>query len=141
MNHAHVSPRISRTLVVFALAISALAFANWGVDRGVATAAGAALSVANWFALRWLGGRLFAGEGPQRALLSLLVVAKIGLLMAMVFVLVNTLKLDAIGLCLGLSVLFLGPAIGGLLAGPTPSGPALNSAESPPAATAAHEER
>lgn len=134
MNHATVSLRISRTLFALAAAVSALAFVNGGVDRGLAACLGAGLSLANWFALRWLGARIMQGQGALRALVSMLLVGKIGLLVAIVFVLVNTLGLDPIGLCLGLSVLFFGPVLGALLAG---------SAEStkPSAATAAHEER
>jgi hypothetical protein len=133
MNHAFVSSGISRTLVVLALSVSLLSFVNGGFERGLAASLAAALSVANWFALRWLGSRIANAQGSQRLTLSLLAVGKIALLMAIVFVLVKTLRLDPIGLCLGLSVLFLGPTLGGLLAG---AGKPAN----PSAASAAHEE-
>ncbi len=132
MTQAAVSSRIARTLLVFAAAISALAFANWGTRMGIAASTGAAVGVANWFALRWLGNRIMSGEG-NRALVSLLTIGKIGLLIAIVAVLINTLKLDPVGLCMGLSVLFLGPAIGAVLA--------TTDSKNPAAAQVAHEER
>jgi hypothetical protein len=132
MNQAAISTKIARTLLVFGAAISALSFANWGVDRGIAATVGAAVGMANWLALRWIGGRLVNG-GSHRAIMSLLAIGKIGLLIAIVFFLVRTLRLDPIGLCLGLSVLFLGPAVGALLASTEPKNPS--------AASVAHEER
>ena len=132
MNQAAISSRIARTLLVFAAAISALAFANWGTRMGIAASVGAIVGMANWFALRWLGSRIMSGQG-NRALISLLTIGKIGLLMGIVAVLINTLKLDPVGLCLGLSVLFLGPAIGAVLA--------MTDSKNPAAAQVAHEER
>jgi hypothetical protein len=132
MTQAAVSSRIARTLLVFAAAISALAFANWGTRVGIAASVGAAVGVANWFALRWLGSRIMSGEG-NRALVSFLTIGKIGLLIAIVAVLINTLKLDPAGLCMGLSVLFLGPAIGAVLA--------TGDSKNPATAQVAHEER
>jgi hypothetical protein len=119
MNLPAQSSRISRTMIALAVAISALAFVNGGVDRGVAATIGAGLSVFNWLALRWFAGRIMGGEGAARAFASMLIVAKIGLLMAIVYVLINVWHLEPVGLCLGLSVLFLGPIVGGLLAGPS----------------------
>jgi hypothetical protein len=129
---AAISARIGRTLLVFAAAISALAFANWGTRMGIAASVGAAIGVANWFALRWLGGRIMSGE-TNRALISFLTIGKIGFLIAIVALLINTLKLDPVGLCMGLSVLFLGPAIGAVLA--------TTDSKNPAAAQVAHEER
>ncbi|MDB4988420.1 MAG: hypothetical protein JWN04_3598, partial [Myxococcaceae bacterium] len=42
-------------------------------------------------------------------------IAKIGLLMAIVFILINRVRLDPIGLAFGLSVLFIGPVLAGIL--------------------------
>jgi len=139
MNNPLATPRITRTLLL----IAAL-FALWSPARGLATAVGAGLSLLNWLALRWLAGRILdngqavALEGGAssvgKALASLLLFAKIGLLMGLVFVLINRLQLDAIGLVFGLGVLFVGPVVAGLMAAaPRPL--------SPSAANAAREER
>jgi hypothetical protein len=113
--------RMTRPLLLIAAADVALAFSIWGGKRGAAAAIGAALSVANWFALRWLASRL-VGNGAGKAVLSLLLVAKIGLLMAVVFVLINRLALDAVGLAFGLGVLFVGPVLAALSASGSASG-------------------
>lgn len=139
MNLPLETQRMTRPLLAIAAVLVSLSFALWGAERAVATAAGAGVGLGNWFALRWLMGRLVLGENTQRALISMLLVTKIGLLMAVVGVFINRLSLDPIGLAFGLSVLFLGPVIAGLLASTTTtaSGPALD----PSAASAAHEER
>jgi hypothetical protein len=120
MTSLSTGTRITRTLVALATAISALSFGLGGVDRGVAASVGAGVALLNWVALRWFAARMMAGEGAARAIASLLIIAKMGLLMAIVYVLINVLHLEPVGLCLGLSVLFLGPVVGGLLASTTP---------------------
>jgi hypothetical protein len=136
MTPASDSSRITRVLLAIAAAISVLAYVNWGAERGLAATVGAGVSLANWFALRWLGLRIMSGQGPAKALVSLLAIGKIGLLMAIVYVLINTLHLDPVGLCLGLAVLFIGPVVGGLLA--ATSSPAQPNTS---AASVANEER
>jgi hypothetical protein len=66
-----------------------------------------------------------------------LLVGKIGLLMAVVFILISRLALDPIGLAFGLGILFLGPVIAGLLSATNGSVQSLD----PSAASAAREER
>jgi uncharacterized protein involved in response to NO len=112
--------RLTRPLLTLAAILVSTAFALWGSDRGVAALAGAVVGVANWFSLSWLMGRLVLAKQAQRAAISLLLVAKIGLLMAIVYVLVRHLRLDAVGLLWGLSVLFLGPVVSVLLVGTEP---------------------
>ena len=109
--------RMTRPLLLIAAIVVVLAFALWGAERGVAALLGAALSVANWFALRWLAARMAARSDGQSAALSLLLIAKIAALMAIVFVLINRVGVDAVGLAFGLGVLFVGPVLAGLLAG------------------------
>lgn len=127
--------RMTLPLLLVAAAVVVLAFALWGQTRGFAAALGAGLAVGNWFALRWLAGRLVLG-GARSIGLSLLLIAKIGLLMAIVFVLINRVQVDPIGLAFGLGVLFIGPVLAGLLTAGR-SAPSLD----PSAARAAREER
>jgi hypothetical protein len=115
MTSTFATTRINRTLLALAFGLSALAFGVWGTERGIAATVGAIVALLNWFALRWLGTRIASGTTNQRAAVSMLLVGKIGVLMALTYVLINKLQLDPIGLCLGLGVLFLGPVLGSLL--------------------------
>jgi ATP synthase I chain len=101
----------ARMLLVVAAGFVALAFAIWGVERGLAALIGATLSVLNWFALRWLTERIAHSEGQSKGGASLLLVAKMGLLMALVYILIQRLHVDPIGLAFGLGVLFIGPVV------------------------------
>src|SRR3712207_6417496 len=116
MNLPASAQRMTRPLLLIAAAVVALAFALWGTERGLAALVGAALSLGNWFALRFLAQRLVGAAGSSAGL-SILLIAKIGLLMGLVYVLINRVRLDPVGLAFGLSVLFVGPVLAGLLAG------------------------
>jgi len=106
--------KMTRPLLLIAAIVVVSAFSLWGATRGVAALVGASLSLANWFALRWLAARL-VGAGSRGAAMGVLLMAKIGLLMGIVFVLINRVQLDPIGLAFGLSVLFVGPVLASLL--------------------------
>jgi hypothetical protein len=136
--------RMTRPLLLIAVAVASIAFALWGVQRGVAASVGSAVAVGNWFAMRWLVARMFDGEGTNRAALGLLLVGKIGLLIAIVFVLISRVKLDPIGLAFGLGVLFVGPALAGVLSNLATTGSrgaSARPASSHPAVSSAGEER
>lgn len=124
MNHAVSTEKrppnvLSGTLLVplFAGAVTVVAFALWGTERGVAALAGGVLAVANWFALRWIVSRIARGEATQRLMVGFLLIAKLGLLMALVFMLVARFKLDPLGVLLGLGTLFVAPVLSGLFQG------------------------
>jgi hypothetical protein len=124
--------RMTRPLLLIAASVTCVAFAIWGAQRGQAAAIGAGLSVVNWFVLRWLVSRMF--DGGNKAALGLLLMAKIGALIAVVYVLISRLQIDPIGLAFGLGVLFVGPAVAGLLAN-------ASGSFNPSAAPSAREER
>jgi hypothetical protein len=128
--------RMTRPLLLIAAIVVVLAFALWGETRGYAALIGALLSVGNWFSLRWLANRIVHGSG-NRAAASILLMAKIGVLTAIIFVLLNRVRVDPIGLVFGLGVLVVGPVLAGLLTANTSSAQSLN----PSAAQAAREER
>jgi len=128
--------RMTRPLLLVAGIVVVLAFAIWGSTRGTAALIGATLGVANWFALRWLVARLVI-QGSGRVAASLLLMAKILVLMGTVFVLINRLGVDPIGLAFGLGVLFVGPVLAGLLTAGTGSAQSLD----PSAVHSAREER
>jgi hypothetical protein len=135
--------RMTRPLLLIAASVTCLAFALWGAQRGAAAAVGAVLSVMNWFVLRWLVSRMFSGG--NKAALGGLLMAKIGALIAVVFILISRVKLDPIGLAFGLGVLFVGPAVAGLLANNSSRAASGRSTASgslnPSAASPAREER
>ena len=109
------TPRTTRLLLLIAAGFVASAFALWGAERGVAALVGASLSVLNWLALRWLTGRIVRSDAPGKGAASLLLVGKIGLLMAVVYILISRLHLDPVGLAFGLGVLFIGPVVVGIV--------------------------
>jgi hypothetical protein len=117
MTTALASTKSARLLLVIAAGFVALAFGMWGVTRGLAALIGATLSVLNWLALRWLTERIAKTEGQSKGGASLLLVAKMGLLMALVYILIQRLNVDPIGLAFGLGVLFIGPVLTALVSG------------------------
>ena len=130
------TPRTTRLLLLIAAGFVASAFALWGTERGVAALVGAGLSVLNWLALRWLTGRIVRADGPGKGAASLLLVGKIGLLIAVVYILISRLRLDPVGLAFGLGVLFIGPVVVGIVGAgrATASTDTLRAAPSGPAA-------
>jgi hypothetical protein len=113
------APKAARVVPLIAAAISMLAFAVWGVDRGIAALAGGVVAVLNWYALHWIVARIAQGEARHKAAVSLLLVLKLGFLIAVVFVLIRRLDLDPLGVLLGLATLFVAPVLDGLVLGPS----------------------
>jgi len=159
MTTSIATDKTTRVLLLIAATFVAIAFGLWGQARGVAALVGAVLSVINWLVLRWLTSRIVDPDaGTSKAAMSLLLVGKIGLLMAIVYILIQRLQLDPIGLAFGLGVLFIGPVVANLAgAGRSSSGggasplPAANPGDAgasapatsshPSAASTAREER
>ncbi len=125
---ARASTRVNRPVVISALVVVALAFALTGPTRGLAALFGAALAVGNWFALRFLAARFVHASAASSTGFSLLLIGKIGLLMAIVYLLIARLGADPIGLALGLSVLFVGPLLAGVLGASASSAQARSEA-------------
>jgi hypothetical protein len=140
MSLSDTTQRMTRPLLLIAAIVVVSAFALWGAERGVPALVGAALSIGNWFALRGLALRLVSSNfasGTRGAVLGFLLIGKIGLLMAIVFILINRVRLDPIGLVFGLSVLFVGPVLAGILTAGNGTAQSLD----PSAALSAREER
>jgi hypothetical protein len=151
MTNALATPKTTRVLLLIAGCVVALAYVQWGAARGLAALVGAAISLLNWFALRWFTARLVYGaadkasaasgsgdrgsaqSGATKAFVSLLLMGKIGLLFAVIYVLIQQLQLDPLGLAFGLAVLFIGPVVASLVGG--------TASLHPSAANAAREER
>ena len=95
-------------LLGFSLILGSLYFRSWSISLGVS--AGIILAIVNlWLIQRAVGG-LLAGE---RASIGWLYVFKLTVLLALLFVLIGVLGLNAIALVTGFSVLFLVISTGG----------------------------
>lgn len=116
------------TIQKVTLVLGAAATAVSGIVSGprsmVATGVGAALALANFWAIRRLGGRAAArvasGESVPRALpLVAALVGKMTLLFALVWVMIRFVRLPVLPFTLGLSVFVVAIVIGGLYGGTT----------------------
>jgi hypothetical protein len=103
--------RIERWNLILAglfIAVAGLAFPR-PVLFGVIV--GTVLACANFFAIHKLIQISMAGQGKKRAVVQLLLVAKMGLLIALVFLAMRYLPINAAALAIGLSVFLLSIAI------------------------------
>ena len=140
MTNALATPKTTRVLLLIAACLVVLAYVQWGAERGFAALIGAGLSLLNWWALRWFTGRIVGGGDAGKAAVSLLLIGKIGLLIGVVYLLIQRLHVDPVGLAFGLGVLFIGPVAATLLAGGH-SNFSPSAAAPSPTAGAAREER
>ena len=109
-------------LLVVLVGAALLAFGATGLAGGVA--AGGALSIANFYLLRKLSRALLrATHPPKQLLLGLLMATKFLLMGAALFVMIRYVRLDAIGMLVGVSLVVLAILIGGFKFATTPSDP------------------
>ena len=95
--------------VVGASALLALAATVFGgVELGVAATVGGVFSVVNWVAMRWLGRRLIVANERGKAVWGLLLAAKMGISLIVVWAILSTGVIDPIGFVIGLSGLVFG---------------------------------
>jgi hypothetical protein len=94
------------------VALSAIAFLVAGPAFGLGTAVGAIVALANWSVIQWIVGRVTGGTTRSQAGFMLLLVAKMGALMALVYVVLSRGWIQPIAFAVGMSALF-----GGLIAG------------------------
>jgi peptidoglycan biosynthesis protein MviN/MurJ (putative lipid II flippase) len=83
-----------------------------GAWLGVSAAAGAIVAVANWYVYRWIIDRVIRGNVRQQSALMLLLVGKMGALMALIYLLISRHWVDAVGFVIGISALVAGLFIG-----------------------------
>ncbi len=106
---------VTRSAVVAVVAtLGSLGFRDLSVTLGVGL--GAVLALANFWALRWLMGRIVDRAAEGRARAGGLLAFKFVLLAAAVFLLLRTVSVSPIALAVGLSVVVLvimaGPVLG-----------------------------
>ncbi len=105
---------ITKWVVGLSLPLILVAFLLGGRDVAIGAVAGAALSVANWMALRWMVHRILVANDRARAVLMLLLVAKMGLVLGLVALMLRF--VDAMGFTIGMGALVLGVLVGALQA-------------------------
>lgn len=107
-----VADRMSAAVAAMGVLLTVIAFLVSGSEFAVGTGVGAAVAVANWMLIQWIVGRVTGGSTRSQAGFMLLLVAKMGALMALVYVVLSQGWVQPIAFALGISALF-----GGLLAG------------------------
>jgi len=96
--------RIERWNAILA-AIVIAGCALWGSDRALwGAAVGGAIACLNFWAVRRVVAASLRLEGPKRAALQMLLVAKMGILMVLIFLVLKYLPVDPAALAVGLSV-------------------------------------
>jgi hypothetical protein len=83
-----------------------------GSWMGASAAIGAVLAIANWHLYRWIVGRVTRGSVRQQSALMLLLVVKMGALMALVYFLISRHFVEPIGFMIGISALAVGMVAG-----------------------------
>lgn len=81
-------------------------FGGWHVALG--SLGGVVLALANWQSIKWVARRIATGGTPRRAAVTMVLGLKLAALAACVYIALQVFRLDAIGLCAGLSSLVVG---------------------------------
>lgn len=105
--------RITLYVAAAGVALTGVAFLLGGLQMGVGALIGTVVSVANWLAMRWVGRKVATAPDGQRNGLMLLLVAKMGALGAICFLLIVKLHVDVAGLAMGLGAMVFGVLLGG----------------------------
>jgi hypothetical protein len=111
--------QVERWVLGAAIVLSAAAGLLWGSPHAVgSTAAGGLLAFVNLVAVRRTVVGILSGSSTARVALGVVLVSKLGLLLAAVWLTVRVLGLDPAGVALGLSALIVG-IVGGTLLAPS----------------------
>jgi hypothetical protein len=98
-------PIIIAGLGASAAAITYFAAGAW---MGVSAAVGAFLAIFNWYLYRWIIGRVMRGNVRQQSVLMLILVVKMGALMALIYYIISRQWVDPVGFLIGISALVAG---------------------------------
>lgn len=115
--------RLTWFILGLGLVVTGVVYARFGLDAARSAAVGAAVAVANWFLLRVIVARVVSGGVRTQTKFSLLLVAKMGALFALVFVLIRGGLVAAVPFTAGLSSLAVGGLLGSLVHAMTASTP------------------
>lgn len=103
--------RIPLYVSAFAAILVAVGFAV-GFETGLGALGGAAVALANAFALRWLVSAMLTGDPARRAGMSLTLMLKTGVILAISAGLLFGARLDPVGFAIGIGALVLGLVVG-----------------------------
>ena len=112
MPDANTLRRITGYVIGASALLTAAALLLGGVSMGVGAAVGGVFAVVNWMAMGWLGKRLLVSNERGKALWGLLLAAKMGISMIVVWAILSTGAIDPIGFVIGLGGLVLGIVAG-----------------------------
>ncbi|MFI5308260.1 MAG: hypothetical protein ACHQ53_12945 [Polyangiales bacterium] len=119
------SQRLTWFILGFGVAITAAVYAVYGRAAGQSSAIGVAVALGNWYALRFIIGRVMEGSLRRKAVFSVLLSVKMGALLALCFLLIRTGLVRPVAFTAGLSALVVGALLGSfahaLFPTPTPS--------------------
>lgn len=106
--------RITTYIAVSAVIAVVGSYALGGLRLGTGALLGAVVALFNWASMRWIMRRVQQGSARTLVVLMPLLVGKLGLLAAVVWIVVGVLHADAAGFALGLGALVVGLTLGGL---------------------------
>lgn len=125
MSQSAVFDRYAVIIAISGAVISLLTYAIAGGDMGVAAAVGSVLAVGNWLLSRWSLLRVFQGGKARSAVIGVMVL-KLGLFAAVLWVCLFRLQLDPFGLLAGLSAFVIGMFLGTAIVGNPGAQSAIN---------------
>lgn len=105
--------RITAYVVGSSVVLAAAAFLFGGITMGLGAIGGAALGIANWLAMRWVGGKLVVANDRGRLVWGGLLGFKMLVMLLVAWGVLATGVVDPAGFTIGLSGLVLGILAGG----------------------------
>src|SRR5262245_52822695 len=95
--------RVTWFILGLGAAVTIAAYGLAGREAAVSTAAGSAVAVANWSLLRFIVARVVSGTVKNQAAFGFVLVAKMGALMGLIFVLLHSGLVQSIPFVVGVS--------------------------------------
>ena len=105
--------RITTYVAALGVVLCVVAFAI-SIDLGIGALVGAAVSIANWLIIRFVGARLVASGARGRTVLSLVLVSKMTLVLGACAAILWTGRVDPGGFMIGIGAMVLGVVFGGM---------------------------
>ncbi|MBZ0116517.1 MAG: hypothetical protein K8H88_05975 [Sandaracinaceae bacterium] len=121
---ARALDRIARYVGLSGALLSAIAFLLGGAALGAGALVGAAMALANWQAVRWLGKQLLKANDKGKMIWGTLLAVKMTAVLVIVWLVLSTGWVDPVGFAIGMSALVVGALIGAFTSAlaPEPSG-------------------
>ena len=108
------SQRLTWFIVGFGVATTVAVYALYGRVAAQSSAVGACVALGNWYALRFIVRRVIDGSLRRKAVFSVLLSVKMGVLFGVCFVLIRSRMVLPVAFTAGLSALVLGALLGSL---------------------------